>query len=253
MLKLVMVIPRRPDVTHAYFLQHVATTHLQVVDQVPEFRNRARRYVQNHLYVDPHELASIHGASGIPNADGLIEVWFSSVDDMLGAFQEPRYMELIRPDEHQFGDVAGAWGLATHETSIMEQEDFKGLIKLFVFVKRADAVSPAVFQQLWRRYCAEQLRPSVAFCTKIGRYVENWVSQDPAEALPGMKPYDLVAEFWLEALDDVAAFTRDQNAQPALAAASFIDADQTRFYLGRENPAAEQWLIQSQRQAARAG
>ena len=119
MLKLVMVIPRRPDVTHAHFLQHVATTHLQVVDQVPEFRNRVRRYVQNHLHVEPHEFASIHGASAIPNADGLIEVWFSRIDDMRGAFQEPRYMELIRPDELRFGDVAGAWGLATHETTVM--------------------------------------------------------------------------------------------------------------------------------------
>ena len=73
MLKLIEVIGRRADLTHEYFLKHLSTTHLEVVDRVPEFRNRVRRYMQNHLFVDPAELGPIKGLPIASNTDSSIK------------------------------------------------------------------------------------------------------------------------------------------------------------------------------------
>ena len=177
MVKLIEVIGRRPDLTHAYFLKHLSTTHLEVVDRVPEFRNRVRQYVQNHLFVDPNELAAIHGLSISTNADGLIEVWWDRFSDIMGAFQEPRYLEIIRPDELAFGDVPGAWGVTTQETLVMERNGFSGLIKLFIFLKRSDRTPHAAFRSRWQAIREDQLSPATAFRAHVGRFVENWVSE----------------------------------------------------------------------------
>ena len=248
MVKLIEVIGRRPDLTHAYFLKHLSTTHLEVVDRVPEFRNRVRRYVQNHLFVDPNELADIHGLSISTNADGLIEVWWDRFSDIMGAFQEPRYLEIIRPDELAFGDVPGAWGVTAQETLVMERNGFSGLIKLFIFLKRPVRTPHAAFRSRWQAIREHQLSPATAFHTHVGRFVENWVSQDPAESLPGMKPYDLVAELWLESLQDVAQLAADPNFLGAVggAPADHIDSSHTLMYVAKENPAAAEWLRKSQ-------
>src|SRR5579872_2571846 len=243
MIKFLEVIPRRRDLTHAYFLEHLSTKHLEVVDLVPEFRNRVRRYVQTHLYVEPAELSCIQGTTFRPDADALIEVWFDTIGEVFAAFQEPRYFSIIRPDEHAFGDVAGAWGLPIHETIITERPGFAGLIRLFIFLRRSDALSHASFQERWREFRDRRLLTTGAFRACIGRFVENWVSQDPAEAIPGMKPYDLIAQFGLNTLSDVGTFTADPAVRQLIAAtAQDLFAPGPGVYLGRGNPAATEWL-----------
>jgi hypothetical protein len=244
MLKLIEVIGRRPDLTHAGFLKHLSTTHLEMVDRVPEFRDRVQRYMQNFLCVDRNELAPIQGFTVSTDADALIEVWYERFSDMVAAFQEPRYMEILRPDELAFGDVPGAWGVVTEEARVMERSGFAGLVKLFAFIKRADGTPHATFQTRWGEGRSQRLMLAKSFRTRIGRYVENWVSQDPAEALPNAKPYDLIAELWLDSLNDVAEFAADREVAAALGwgAGDYIDITQTRLYVAQENLASEEWL-----------
>jgi hypothetical protein len=86
------------------------------------------------------------------------------------------------------------------------------------------------------------------FQTYVGRLIENWVSQDPAEALPGMKPYDLIVQFSARSLTDVAALTADEALRAVIGdreGGELMDARHTRIYLGKENPAATQWLNKS--------
>jgi hypothetical protein len=244
MIKLIEVIGRRADLTHEYFLKHLSTTHLEVVDRVPEFRNRVRQYVQNHLFVDPSELTRIRGLPVSTNADALIEVWWEGFSDILEAFQEPRYFEIIRPDELEFGDVPGAWGVVTRDSLVTERHGFSGLIKLCIFLKRADSISHSTFQSRWCETRDARLVVANAVRGHVGRLVENWVSQDPAEALPGAQAYDLIAELWFETVPSVAAFAADPDVQAAIghAAGDYIDASKTRIYLAKENPAAAEWL-----------
>ena len=248
MVKLLEVIGRRPDLTHAYFLKHLSTTHLEVVDRVPEFRNRVRRYMQNHLFVDPTELGSIKGLPIAVDTDSIIEVWWDSVADIRRSFEEPRYFEIIRPDELAFGDVAGAWGVTGQDTLVTERDGFAGLIKVFVFLKRSAGISHSEFLRRWRAARDSRLIAAPAFGSLVGRFVENVVAQDPADALPGAKPLDLIAELWLDSLQHVAQFAADPAVSGSIvgAQADYTDRAQSLIYVAKENPAAAAWLLRSQ-------
>src|ERR1700730_4771140 len=124
MVKLLAVIGRRAELTHAQYCMHQITTHLEVVDRVTEFRNRLRRYMQNHLIVDPRQLAPIKGLPVSFDTDTVIEVWWDSIADMREGFEEPRYLEIVRPDALAFGDVNGAWSLTANDALIMERDGY---------------------------------------------------------------------------------------------------------------------------------
>lgn len=50
--------------------------------------------------------------------DGVAELWFDSVEELNRAFNEPRYLEIIRPDEYKFADLPGCISFVTHEVLI---------------------------------------------------------------------------------------------------------------------------------------
>src|SRR5258708_22967489 len=243
MVKLLEVIGRRPDFTHEKFLEHQLTTHLEVVGRVPEFFKPVRRYMQNHLIVDAAQLAPIQGLPICVTTDSIIEVWYDAMADIHKALQEPRYYEMIRTDELAFGDVAGAGGVATHESTIVERPGKSGRIKLFVFLKRKDGVSHQDFALQWRELRDRRFLPAKAFHAVL-RMDENWVTQDPAELLPGMKAYDVVVELWLESHRDAALFAADADVVGTLMGreSSYGDPAGTLIYLGEEQPAVAEWL-----------
>ena len=108
-VKVIQVVGRRRDLTHEQFIRHVTTTHLDVVESVPEFRSRVKGYTQNHLLYDAQTSA---GKTTLPlrvDADAILEIWWDDVEAIKQAFGAP--MEVIRPDELCFGDVEGAWGV----------------------------------------------------------------------------------------------------------------------------------------------
>src|SRR5260221_350812 len=162
MVKLLEVIGRRADFTHEKFLQHQLTTHLDVVGRVPEFFKPVRRYMQNHLIIDPVQLASIKELPISVSTDSIIEVWYDAIADIQRAFQEPRYYEIIRPDELAFGDVTGAWGVAAQDSTILDRGK-SARTKLFVFLRREDGVSHQDFSVHWKQARDRRLRASKAF------------------------------------------------------------------------------------------
>jgi hypothetical protein len=244
MVKLLEVIGRRADFTHERFIKHQLTTHLEVVGRVPEFFKPVRRYMQNHLIIDGARLASIQGLPISVTTDSIIEVWYDAIADIHKAFQEPRYYEIIRPDELAFGDVAGAWGVATHDSNIVERPAKSGRIKLFVFLRRKDGLSHEDFTVQWKELRDRRFLSAKACRNVVLRMDENWVTQDPAESLPGMKPYDVVVELWFASLSDVAVFAADPDVIGALTGpeAGYGDAASTLIYLGEEQPGAAEWL-----------
>jgi quinohemoprotein ethanol dehydrogenase len=247
-IKLIELVGRRSDLTHLEFLEHLSTTHLKVVDRVPEFRDRVRQYMQNHLFVDPGDLSGIKDLRISFNADSIIEVWWDSVDDIRRAFDEPRYKAVVRPDELSFGDVAGAWGLTTHDTVVMDRKDLTGPMKIFVFLRRTDNISHSEFLRRWRNAPRHRLMAARAFRSYVGRFIENEVAQDPHDRLPGMKDYDLVAEMWFPSLQEIAKFAVDRDVVAALmqTGSGYTDKAQTLIYVAEEKPATAEWLRRSQ-------
>jgi hypothetical protein len=51
--------------------------------------------------------------------DGVAELWFDSQEDLVKAFHEPRYLEIIRPDERKFVDLEKCISFITEEVSMI--------------------------------------------------------------------------------------------------------------------------------------
>jgi uncharacterized protein (TIGR02118 family) len=97
MIKLSILMVRRPDTTYEDFLHHWATTHAETIASQPATRRYIRRYVQDHL-------APGSGASRAAAFDGIAEVWFDSLNDAEAFFASEDYRERVIPDEEAFLD-----------------------------------------------------------------------------------------------------------------------------------------------------
>ena len=103
MVKFVGCLRRKPGMSEAEFHHYWRNIHGPLVKSVAEFSRYIRKYVQGHTVSDP--------VPGFPPPisppfDGIAELWFDSVVDIGKAFAEPRYLEIIRPDELKFLDLA---------------------------------------------------------------------------------------------------------------------------------------------------
>jgi hypothetical protein len=50
--------------------------------------------------------------------DGVAELWFDSLEELARAFEEPRYLDIIRPDELKFVDVSNCISFITEEVPV---------------------------------------------------------------------------------------------------------------------------------------
>jgi EthD domain len=46
------------------------------------------------------------------------ELWFDGIDELNRAFNEPRHLEIIRPDELKFADIANCVSMVTEVVTI---------------------------------------------------------------------------------------------------------------------------------------
>jgi uncharacterized protein (TIGR02118 family) len=114
MVKLIVCAKRKPGMTHEEFDHYWRENHGPLVRSVPEFIRHVRKYVQCHIVSNSVPL----GASS--DYDGVAELWFDSLDELHQAFNEPRYLEIIRTDELKFADIANSVSLVTEEVPIFD-------------------------------------------------------------------------------------------------------------------------------------
>jgi uncharacterized protein (TIGR02118 family) len=78
MLKFIVVIYKRPDLTQEQFRQHLQGTHATLAKNLPGLR----RYVQNHICADPKRKA--------PGWDAVVELYFDDSTSMEAAWASPQ-------------------------------------------------------------------------------------------------------------------------------------------------------------------
>ena len=113
MVKYIICATRKAGMTWEEFDTYWGHHHGTVVKSVPEFIRHVRKYVQCHLVKGAMPL----GAAGA--YDGVAELWFDSVEELQAAFNEPRYLEIIRPDELTFVDLGKCMSLITEELQVV--------------------------------------------------------------------------------------------------------------------------------------
>jgi uncharacterized protein (TIGR02118 family) len=113
MVKLIVCAVRKAGLSHEEFATYWRERHAPLVRSVPEFTRHVRRYVQCHIATATVPLA----AAG--DYDGVAELWFDDVEALAAAFAEPRYLEVIRPDELEFVDLERTISFVTEEVPII--------------------------------------------------------------------------------------------------------------------------------------
>lgn len=113
MIKLIICASRKPGISREEFSAYWRDKHGPLVKSVPEFSRHVRKYVQCHLV----EAAVPFGIPG--SYDGVAELWFDSVEVASRAFKEPKYLEIIRPDELKFVDPQRCISFVTEELQVI--------------------------------------------------------------------------------------------------------------------------------------
>jgi hypothetical protein len=97
MVKLVCFLKRREGMTLDEFYEHWEGHHGPLIRSTPELARHIVRYEQHRRVPQPEWC-------GTPGYDGITIQWLESVDAFLAFCAEPKYAELIEPDEKTFLD-----------------------------------------------------------------------------------------------------------------------------------------------------
>lgn len=107
MIKLVYCITKRPDLSDEEFFRYWKNIHGPIGASIP----RLRKLVQSHRI-------NIQGGKCPPAYDGIAELWFDTVEDLLAARQSPEW-QASTADESNFIDHSRVVYFVTEEHIIM--------------------------------------------------------------------------------------------------------------------------------------
>jgi len=101
MIKLVVCLKRKSDLSRAEFTEHWRERHGPLFLETTAVSRYVRKYVQSHALDGP-----VPGFGEAVSAfDGFAEIFFDNAQDMAAAFGAPEY-SIIRADEVKFLDLA---------------------------------------------------------------------------------------------------------------------------------------------------
>ena len=231
MMKMMILAPRRPSMTHAEFRDYVTKVHGPLVLSVPEVAAGIRRYHYNFPIAGERDVVFGHPLAS--HLDIVTQGWFDSRDAQLLNMEEPRYMQIIRPDEGKFANEAGAVMHYTHEALIKDGPETQ--TKIFYFRRRHPSLSRDQFKAAWAERFAAAVASHPRFSAVVSRYVQNqtYAEADHPQG-DSEKFFDVMDEFHVtklpalgELAGDAGYLVRVRDVERELTAAS-----RTLAYIG---------------------
>ena len=116
MVKLIVAVRKRPDLSIEAFQRHWREEHARRVRECPATRKYVRRYVQCHTLPAMYE-------NGTVAFDGTAELWFDSVEGQMAFFTDPDYLRDVQPDEDRFADMTQTVAFVTEELTVIGRDD----------------------------------------------------------------------------------------------------------------------------------
>src|ERR1700722_15462195 len=98
MIKISELLVRKNDMSRGEFHDYWKRVHGPPVMSIPEIRRPVVKYV--HPHTQPGWFSFLAGDG--PAFDGVAEVWCESRAAAQLMFEEPKFAELVTPDEKQF-------------------------------------------------------------------------------------------------------------------------------------------------------
>lgn len=219
MIKMMILAPRRAGMTHAEFRRYVTEVHGPLVKSVPEVAADIRHYHYNFPVAGLTDVAFGHPLAS--HLDIVTEAWFDSVEAQKQNMRLPRYLEILRPDEHRFADGDAAVMHYTREIPALEGA--RSAFKAFYFRRRRADLSRTEFQQRWLAEFAVALKEDPECRHSIAGYVQNHVvgeAEHPEGADP--KYFDVIDELFLM---DPGQLARLGKHEPSLAAVRRLELE----------------------------
>ena len=217
MVKLVVVVKRKPGMQVEAFQEYWRTKHPEVVTKLAGLR----RYVQSHTLLSGYR-------KGEPACDGIAELWFES-SDALRALRGTPEQAAVDADEERFLDRSATKVLMVDDHVIKDGPVPNGAVKNVELIHHRPDLAIDAFQRYWR----EVHGPIAAKIPQIRRYVQSHVR---ASAYAGGRTpaYDGFAITWF---DDTAAMraaaTTDEYRKTRADEPNFLAGD-LPFIITRE-------------------
>ena len=122
MVKFVYCVRRHPNVTPEEFRNYWLQKHGPYVKSFAAAL-RARRYIQSHTRDSPLNGYAQQHRGTKPPYDGVTEVWWDSIDDIVAAWSSPEGQKanaLLAQDEAKFCDLPNCSVFFTEEHTIFD-------------------------------------------------------------------------------------------------------------------------------------
>ncbi len=110
MIKLMILVKRKAELSSEAFKEHLSITHAGLVRDCPATGKYVRKYVQSFC---------VAGEPDDRSFDGAVELWFDSLEDMDRFFADPNYLATVRPDEPRFAALEKCFFLTTEEAQVI--------------------------------------------------------------------------------------------------------------------------------------
>lgn len=193
MIKGIATAARRSDFEEAAFHDYWKNVHGPLALQM----DNLKRYVQSHRLTQ-----ALPGFEQVPY-DGVAEVWFDTLDELINLPQNPQYQTGAQADEPKFLDMSKLAFMATREHVVIEgppmSRDTNWIKAVFLLRRRPD-LSVGQFQDYWLNGHA----PQIPLDMGVLRYVQCHVL--PETYAHGAPVFDGMAELWFETMDTFMAY-----------------------------------------------
>lgn len=249
MIKLVYVIARRPEMSHAAYADYWLNRHGPLVAKHAGAL-RAKRYVQSHLFDHPAN-EGMRAVRGMRAAcDGITEVWWDSLEDFQAAYATEAGAAAgaeLAEDEAKFIDFTGSTVFLTQEHEIFDRTGGAGpgpdALKVTYLLKRRNDLSQAACHETWLKDHGPLVK-SFAEPLKMAKYVQSHTipglggdAPNPRGFEPGL---DGITEVWVNSLADLeGGGATEEGRRGAMALVEderrFVQMDASRCFLTREH------------------
>lgn len=195
MLKMMLSSCRHPSFTRDRFFQYLRDTHAPLVLRTPELLKYLRCYVQNHTVLPEDGVTAKTFYRRASERDSVIELWFDGHEGLANAMNEPRYLELIRPDEAKFNDLTKLVGALTVEKPVFDGP--RPRFKAFDFIKRRPGIALEEFVEKWDQH-GNRLAADPQYRGLVAKRTHNLAVHNVSDAFAPAPAFDAVAELWID-------------------------------------------------------
>lgn len=193
MIKMMICAPRRDGMTHAEFRRYVTDVHGPLVRSVAEVASEIHHYHYNFPVAGVAD--EVFGHPLATHLDIITEAWFDSVAAQLRNMEHPRYLQVLRPDEHRFANGATAIMHYTQELTLIDGP--RSAFRIFHLRRRRRGLSRESFQEQWLARWSCVINDCGGLGAAVG-YIQNHAVKE-AEHPHGqdVKYFDIIDEFFV--------------------------------------------------------